>query len=364
MHLVPVGSRAQVTIKSIVKDLRQLSSTSEVTCIRKSKRPPVVPKMLLEVGDKLNSDSRNLIVNVKCGTADVTLASPFRVTFVSTNGKHCFTGYESSGGTMIVKSSDPTNTESVAGKLATKRTIYEVNFRRAKWKGLARFLLFAIPAPRVHQWIVYEGAAEVQTHGFSRTIRQHEKVLTVGGRVLITNTGLEDIKRVAGLYAMVDVSQMPTSNPQELQAAFFRLTDFYMRVLFNPYDHQLQTNLANEQQRLGIPMAEIMPAPSESQLQVTLSPKTLSVKNECKKMHRFRVTLDNLPFVYLRPASEFEVRGGGESAVRLAVDPYGMKAGEYRGELIVTCLDCTQGEICGLKRQTVEVTVNIKDKQP
>jgi len=316
--------------------------------------------MTLEVGDKLTSDSRNLIVKIRCGSASVTLASPFRTTFISNDGKNCFTGYESSSGTMVLKSSAPTSVESGPTRVSTKRTEYEIQFGRAKWSLFARVMLFPfLENARVN---VFEGEVMVESPGFSTTIKQQKKLTTLSGRTPVT-VGIEpaDIQRVAGLYARVDVSYMSTNNPQELKAAFQGLLLLHERVLLEPNDQQLQINLANEQKRMGIPATEIGATREDYQSEVTLSPQSVFVNNSCKKKHKFRVTLENLPFVKLLTA-EFEIVGGGKDQVRLEVDSKGLKAGDYQGMLIINCLDCSEETNCALERQRVEVIVNIKDK--
>ena len=64
MSLVSSSIRAQGTLTLITKEKASVSTAKEITCIRKSTRPPVAVHMNLMVGDRLVSDSRNIKVRV------------------------------------------------------------------------------------------------------------------------------------------------------------------------------------------------------------------------------------------------------------------------------------------------------------
>jgi hypothetical protein len=282
---------------------------------------------------------------------------------------------------MNVRSSVPTNVRSGETRLASMRTRYEIKFRR-KRKSLTG------------EWIVYEGEVTVKTPTTLTTIRQGEELVAQAASDQLFHTiASENLRGAATAYAKIDVSQTNISNREELQSTFLKLQTLHLEVLADPNNRSKRINLKSEQIRLGIPSEELKlrdnptpisnpevgakpaigakkePAAETRVWNVALMVKTkttdtLPVVNPCFKMHRMRVTLKNLPFAHLLSSADIEVSGRGKTELRFEFDTIGVKAGNYRGQVVFDCLDCSGDDDCLVRpRDLLQVIVNIQDKK-
>jgi hypothetical protein len=314
--------------------------------------------MDLEIGDELTSSSGAVTLKGRCGKAVFVFKGQFRVRFLQLSNDRCgLFDYSKTNSQMNVKSSAPTSVRSGETRMFSNFTQYEI---RITSNGRRR---------RTRQWIVYEGEIDVQSRGFSKTVRGGEKLVATG-TVLpsIQKIAPEDIEQAATVYARIDVSQTNISDAQELERAFAKLRKLRIEVLADPKNEQKQTLLANGQRELGIPDNDLGPQPEgqANEWNGTLERDTkttidFTLTNNCQKASRFRLILKNLPFIRLPSVFEYDIRGRAKIDTPLEFDTTGMKPGVYQGVVDCICVNCeTDCPRC------VGLQINLKviDKQP
>lgn len=361
--LVTWSVRAQGKLVAIGQDSKPVTATREVVCVRKKERPPVKVPMDLQVGDKLISDRRKLTAKISCGngSASLNLLAPFRLQFIARQLKGCYVGYSTKpGGEMNVQASGPTGVSAAGVKMESKQTRYGIRIDRAG-KRLRR------------QWLVYEGEVTVRSGRFFAAVKQGDKLVALSaGRPTTEKITRDDIQRAAEVYARIDVSQIPlfslTSN-----TAFARLVALHEAVLANPKDQQPLRQLVIEQKELGIPVDPLNRFPSDSgagsqALNYTLKANARTVHAieiiACEKTHKYRITLENLPFARLVSPAESSVSGGQNSEFKIEFDTTGVKPGNYQGKIFVPCLDCYNNDCKWNDHRTVVVTIADQSVEP
>ena len=383
--LLSVSVRGQGTITAIAKKLGRLDITTEVICRRQGKRPKVVVPMALQVGDKLISNSRTLTVRLECGAGKFTVSAPFRLTVISTGGKKCSVGYESVGGQLNVTDSGPTGVLSGATSMVSGGTIYGIKSTRLGKRGFRR------------EWIVYDGKVSVKAGVTATTVENGQKLVATGRTALsIQRIVPEDIRQAAEAYAKIDVSQANISNPREREKAFVRLQALHQEILTAPNNQLNRIKLRDMQRELGVsdvafvatetkPTVETKPpvetkSPVETKLPVETKPLTglsvwqvelnanattvesLSLGNPCKTMVRVKITA-HVPFAHLISEHEIEIPAVGASEIRVEFNTRGRKSGDYKGELVLSCLNCSKADNCAAIRKRIPVNVHVKNGQ-
>jgi tetratricopeptide (TPR) repeat protein len=390
--LLSVSVRAQGTITTIAKNISKLTTTTEVTCIRQRRRPKVVVHMALQVGDRLVSNSKTLTVRLNCGAGEFTVTAPFRVTLISKPGNSCYVNYQSVGGQMNVIDSGVTGVVSGAAFMRSGGTIYGIKSTRIGRQGFKR------------EWIVYDGKVRVQTGATTKTVEKGEKLVATGrATASIQRIAPEDIQQAATAYAKIDVSQSNISDPQEREKAFVRLQALHQDFLAEPDNQPKRMKLLNEQDRLGIPPSpqrRLLSTPTPTPIPTpapTLTPtptpaptptptprptpisgptepptwnvpantKTvvpLKLQNACDQTHKLRVTLKGLSFVHVVANAEPTITAGGTVEARFEVDTTRAKPRIYTGVVVLSCMDCSQSEVCN--RGELQVRINVTDKKP
>lgn len=372
MYVFALDLTAQVSIVRVTKDQTTINATTEVTCMRKNARPPVVVPMSLQVGDKLVSDSRLVKVRFNCSGADYIATAPFRVSVEKQQGPGCYLGYSSSGGKLnAISHNVPTHVQAGVAGMASKRTIYQISTGQDLRSGLPRVLPFLFPPQITQEFLVFEGEVDLKLPGFAQTITQGRKaVVAFGNRApVIEPITKADIEGAANVYAEMDVSQMPTSDPQKRSDAFAKLKDLHAAFLSDPKNLQFQVNLEQQRKSLGIPAEPIQgspdpqPGPNDLNLRTPAKVKFVkihNVRNRCQKTHTFRVTPQNQSFAYHPPSLEVTVVSGSSTDVRIEFDAPGMKPGDYRNELLIECLDCKTEKRCRPTSETVPFNVRLR----
>jgi hypothetical protein len=76
------------------------------------------------------------------------------------------------------------------------------------------------------------------------------------------------------------------------------------------------------------------------------APSTLTLVNDCKKTHSFSVTKSNAGFLDFDFTSPVTVPGKSSVTKPVHFHTEGMQPGDYTGEVVVICLDCTEVPPC------------------
>ena len=110
----------------------------------------------------------------------------------------------------------------------------------------------------------------------------------------------------------------------------------------------------------------VAPAVGEDQpaWDVTLKPdfqarSTLTVNNRCIRRHTFTVTKENLPFIHFLAEPKLSVPAKSSHQLPIQFDTTGMKAGEYQGVVVVTCVSCGNEPTCTQDRERLPVNLTV-----
>ena len=110
----------------------------------------------------------------------------------------------------------------------------------------------------------------------------------------------------------------------------------------------------------------VAPAVAEDQpaWDVTLKPdfqarSTLTVNNRCIRRHTFTVTKENLPFIHFLAEPKLSVPATSSHQLPIQFDTTGMKAGEYQGVVVVTCVSCGNEPTCTQDRERLPVNLTV-----
>lgn len=370
IHLFSVSTKAQTRIIVIEKDRRTVGlPTTEVTRIvgatRKRESIRAVP-MNIEIGDELVGNSGAVVVKLRCSNADVLLSGQFRVRLLPAVGRDCNLDFPGKpGAAMNVTARGPTNIQSGAARLGTRRTVFKVGIPDKK--GFFAFLS-RMAMPRV--W-AFKDPILVTSPFFTGPLEPGNKLDAEGNASpTITTITIKDAEDAARIYAEAGVAlatSIPKS-PEAEAAAFARLVALYQEFLTDPDNAAKIKALEKAQEEYGIPGTDTESSSGQSQqptasVNLTLKPGTKGTANfpftnGCKKSTRIRFAAENLPFARFLSAAEPMVIAGGQITTRIELNAAGLKPGTYSGTVMVTCLDCPKG--CEMVRQQWQVTVQVE----
>jgi hypothetical protein len=129
--------------------------------------------------------------------------------------------------------------------------------------------------------------------------------------------------------------------------------------------------LADCKRIAGLSPRNAVPAEKTEVHSVTLKPDTKatisteSQRSTCKTSHRLGVTLKDLPFVHLSSGNERIIRPEAEWSLLLEFDTAGMKAGNYEGQVLVSCLDCPNDTSCVPSwYKIIQINLKVTGEQP
>jgi SdrD B-like protein len=90
----------------------------------------------------------------------------------------------------------------------------------------------------------------------------------------------------------------------------------------------------------------------------------LTVQNECKQSHSFKISLQDLPYLRLPANQSVTVPGRSSQDVPVRFDTKGMNPGEYRGAVGVACENCGEEQGCHQDRQGIPVRLTVTPPAP
>jgi len=97
---------------------------------------------------------------------------------------------------------------------------------------------------------------------------------------------------------------------------------------------------------------------------VTLKPdnhatSNLEIENHCKNSHNFNVTKEDMAFLEYSAATPVKVSGRQSYKLPVRFNTNGMTPGQYRGTVLVVCLDCKSESTCTQDRENLPVILNV-----
>jgi hypothetical protein len=86
-------------------------------------------------------------------------------------------------------------------------------------------------------------------------------------------------------------------------------------------------------------------------------------RSTCREAHRLGLMLKNLPFIHLPSRDEKIIAPAGQWSLLLEFDTTGMKAGDYQGQVLVACLDCSKDPSCVLGwYRTIQINLEVTNE--
>lgn len=92
--------------------------------------------------------------------------------------------------------------------------------------------------------------------------------------------------------------------------------------------------------------------------QNTTASSNLTVINQCRSSHQFKLQRQNLPFLTLAQ-EQLQVVGGQTVIVPARFDTVGLGVGPHQGQLVIDCLTCKNEVGCSQDKDVLNVVVNV-----
>jgi hypothetical protein len=203
---------------------------------------------VLGVDDELRSESRTVVVELRCGTGTrVLLSGTFRVLVQPARSSEAEPGqpgaecvFRLSSGAVDVQADQPTEMDVGEATLGSRRTQYGVRIGGRRTASPYRV-------------VVYEGDVTVRTGtGGPQRVRAGGAVAMTGGRLVPAEVSLPDLRLTADAFSQMDVAQVRLA-PDSARAARSRLQQEYLAVLSAPAEPQRRVQLAALQLQLQVP---------------------------------------------------------------------------------------------------------------
>ena len=95
-----------------------------------------------------------------------------------------------------------------------------------------------------------------------------------------------------------------------------------------------------------------------------VAPSSITAENECRNRHRLEIETNTLPsFIHLVGDADADVEPRSVHEFPVKFDTRGLKAGEYRGLVVIKCLTCGTEIGCRQDRRFVHVSMTVRSQQ-